>query len=170
VADDNQDGTPWAEVARVLGALGTAACRVWVAGGWGVDTLVGRQTRPHRDLDLAVHADDEAAVVVVLEHLGYRVATDWRPVRVELVAPGRGRVDLHPVAFDARGHGHQADHDGGHFAYPRAAFAVATLHGVVVPCLSAEQQVRFHQGYEPREVDLHDLGLLADLADPPVPS
>lgn len=37
------------------------------------------------------------------------------PVRVELARPGMGWVDLHPVVFDATGHGRQADLDGGHF-------------------------------------------------------
>jgi hypothetical protein len=27
---------------------------VWVDGGWGIDALLGRQTRPHSDLDIAL--------------------------------------------------------------------------------------------------------------------
>jgi len=38
------------EVHAVLDALGTAGIPTWVAGGWGVDALAGRQTRAHRDL------------------------------------------------------------------------------------------------------------------------
>jgi lincosamide nucleotidyltransferase A/C/D/E len=45
-------------VLEVLSAL--SACRVWAAGGWGVDALVGHQTRDHRDLDLALDAAHEA--------------------------------------------------------------------------------------------------------------
>lgn len=30
-------------------------------------------------------------------------------------------------------------------------------------CLSAELQARFHDGYEPRDIDRHDLALLAEL-------
>lgn len=148
------------EVLAVLAELRSARCRVWVGGGWGVDALVGRQTRPHRDLDLAVDAEDEQVAVRVLERRGYRVETGWRPVRVELAAAGRGWVDLHPVAFDVRGHGRQADRDGGSFDYPAQAFVVGGLDGVAVPCLSREQQVTFHSGYPPRHVDLHDLQLL----------
>lgn len=60
-----------------------------------MDALVGRQTRPHRDLDLAADAKDETAALDELGLLGYVVETDWRPVRVELVALDRGWVDLH---------------------------------------------------------------------------
>ena len=66
------------DVTAVLTALERANVRHWVAGGWGVAVLVGRQTRQHRDLDLAVHADDMAACVSALTDLGYVTETDWR--------------------------------------------------------------------------------------------
>jgi len=98
-----------AEVLEVLADLCGAGCRIWVAGGWGVDALVGHQTRPHRDMDLAVDADHEAAAIATLERRGYHIETDWLPVRMELAAPDRGWVDLHPVVFDSSGHGRQAE-------------------------------------------------------------
>jgi lincosamide nucleotidyltransferase A/C/D/E len=100
------------EVLAILVSLEEAGCSVWVAGGWGVDALVGQQTRPHRDLDLAVDANDESSAVGVLRRAGYQIETDWRPVRVELVAPGRGWVDLHPVMFGPDGHGTTGRHRG----------------------------------------------------------
>ncbi len=62
--------------------------------------------------------------------------TDWRPVRVELAAPGVGWVDLHPVVFDEVGYGRQADSDGGCFDYPPDAFSTGRLGGAGVPCLA----------------------------------
>ena len=150
---------PSSEVVAVLAALGSAGCRVWVGGGWGVDALVGRQTRAHRDLDLAVDAEDEGRALAVIARGGYRVETDWRPVRVELVAPA-GWVDLHPVVFDGTGHGVQAGLGGEVFHYPPDAFAEGRVDGTAVPCLSCRQQLRFHEGYPPRDVDRHDLRLL----------
>ena len=43
-----------AEVLRVLDALDGAGIRTGITGGWGVDALLRRQTRPHTDLDLGV--------------------------------------------------------------------------------------------------------------------
>ena len=154
------------EVLAVLADLAEAGCAVWVAGGWGVDALVGRQTRLHRDLDLAVDARIETMALRILERRGYRVETDWRPVRVELIAEGRGWVDVHPVVFDATGHGRQADVGGGQFDYPPEAFDQGALGGVCVPCLSRDQQLLFHTGYEPRAIDLFDLALLRRLTSP----
>jgi lincosamide nucleotidyltransferase A/C/D/E len=83
------------EVIRVLDAPDEAGVRHWVAGGWGVAPLAGRQTRRHRDLDLAVDADDLGSCLTALGRLGYAAETDWLPVRVELRAPGDRWVDVH---------------------------------------------------------------------------
>jgi lincosamide nucleotidyltransferase A/C/D/E len=157
-------GMTTADVLAVLDVLSRAGCRAWVGGGWGVDALVGRQTRVDRDLDLALDADHEVAALQALGLLGFEVETDWRPVRVELVAAASRWVDLHPVVFDAEGNGRQADVDGGHFEYPRDCFSAGSIGGVAVPCLSVDQQLRFHAGYRPRDDDRHDLALLHSLA------
>jgi lincosamide nucleotidyltransferase A/C/D/E len=38
--------------------LEEAKVTVWVDGGWGVDALLGEQTRPHKDLDIAIEEKD----------------------------------------------------------------------------------------------------------------
>lgn len=152
------------EVHAVLDGLAAAGCRAWIGGGWGVDALVGVQSRPHRDLDLSIPAEMEAVALEVLGGLGYRIETDWRPVRVEVVAADRGRVDLHPLTFDQGGNGHQAGLDGASFTYPADCFTTGTIGGRKVGCLSVAQQILFHSGYEPRDVDLADLALLHRLA------
>ncbi|WP_018549567.1 nucleotidyltransferase domain-containing protein [Streptomyces sp. LaPpAH-108] len=147
----------------LLDILESADAPYWVAGGWGVDVLVGRQTRQHRDVDLALDARSETATVDALEAFGYRVETEQRPTRVELAAPGRRWVDLHPVVFDTEGVGRQADLDGGVFLYPHGAFTVGTLQGRAVPCLSVSKQLGFRRGYTLRDVDHHDIALLESL-------
>jgi lincosamide nucleotidyltransferase A/C/D/E len=151
------------EVHRVLAALTAAGCSIWIAGGWGVDALIGRQTRTHRDLDLALAAHRETAALEALAALGYAIVTDWRPVRVEVGAAGQRWVDLHPVVFDEYGDGHQADLDGGSFTYPRGCFVTGNIDGQPVGCLSVAQQLEFHSGYELRDVDHADIALLRQL-------
>jgi lincosamide nucleotidyltransferase A/C/D/E len=64
------------EVLRVLADPTAAGYSVRVAGGWGIDALVGRQTRVHRDLDLALDSSNQAAALRAPGRLGYRVGTD----------------------------------------------------------------------------------------------
>jgi lincosamide nucleotidyltransferase A/C/D/E len=164
-AREADTGMLLAEVLDVLNAFTAARCRFWLEGGWGIDALVGRQTRPHRDLDLDVDARDEVLALSVLADLGYTIETDWRPNRVELLAPGRGWVDVHPFEFDENGAARQAALGGGWHEFPKSYFVHGTLGSLAVPCVSATAQRRLHSGYELREVDKHDLAQL-DALDP----
>lgn len=154
-----------AEVVAVLEALDGACTPHWVGGGWGVDALVGRETRPHRDLDLLVAEDRLEESLLLLADLGYTIETDWLPVRVELVSPGVGWVDLHPVALGAAGAVQQGP-DGTTFDYPTACLVTGSLAGRTVPCLSPERQLEAHTGYPPRPQDEHDVALLTGLVRP----
>ncbi len=157
-------GMSVADVHAVLDALAGVRCRAWVGGGWGVDALAGRQTRSHRDLDLAIDADREAAALAALADLGYRVETDWRPVRVEVAAPGERWVDLHPVAIDDDGNGVQAGLHGATFLYPADGVVTGRIGGRAVECLSVAQQVLFHSGYPLTDRDRADVAVLQALA------
>lgn len=145
------------EVLRVVDAVREIGCRFWLEGGWGVDVLVGRQTRPHRDVDVDFDAAFEEAVLRGLVDLGNAIETDWRPNRVELVACGTGWVDLHPLVIDESGDARQAALDGGWHEFPSEWFGSGSLNGVEIPCVTAEAQRVFRTGYELRPVDRHDL-------------
>jgi lincosamide nucleotidyltransferase A/C/D/E len=151
------------DVLAVHGVLRAAGVAHWIGGGWGVDALVGAQTRPHRDLDLALDAARLGEAVRLLGELGYAPETDWRPVRLELAAAGERWVDLHPVVFDGSGDGRQAGPEGSHFDYPAVDLVTGSVEGHRLPCLSVRRQLVFHSGYDPRAVDLADLALLEGL-------
>ena len=148
---------------EVLDLLESRGIRVWLEGGWGIDALVGEQTRPHQDLDLAFPAENEEALVAALAERGFEIVEDERPTRC-LVRDGRGReIDLHPLTFDASGDGLQAAPAGAYYRWPREGMAgVGTIGGRRVNCITAELQVRFHGSYEPDERDLADLELLRE--------
>jgi lincosamide nucleotidyltransferase A/C/D/E len=165
-ADMSRRDVIFEEAVQVLDALDGSRVRHWVGGGWGVDTLVGRQTREHRDLDLAVDADHLETCLRTLNDLGYVIDTDWLPARIELRRPSERWVDVHPVAFDDTGHGRQAGLDGAHFDYPSDAFTVGALNGRQISCLSVQQQRDFHTGYEHQAKDTHDLAQLNALDQP----
>src|SRR5713101_7874990 len=72
---------------------------VWLNGGWGVDALLGRQTREHEDLDITISASDRDAYTPAMQTMGFapcRVDNDFNWVLVD----SRGRlVDVHLVDF-----------------------------------------------------------------------
>lgn len=150
------------DVVTVMGALEAAGVRAWVAGGWGVDALLGRQTRHHRDLDVVLDADDgaELKATAALGGLGYRPADlrapagKWMPEKVVLRDRCGRTVDLLPATVSTtppRGEG---------FSYPPDAFSRGAVGGRPVACLSASVQLTFHEDYEPRALDRHDVALL----------
>ncbi|WP_433164660.1 nucleotidyltransferase domain-containing protein [Kribbella sp. CA-247076] len=138
---------------------------VWVDGGWGVDALVGRQTRVHGDLDLGVVRGQLGTVIGVLGTAGY-VVTDERfaDVTVQLTHAVDGqRVDLHPSTSLADGGTEQLDFDGNAYYIPPPS--VGLIGGREVRCMPLSTQLRTHQGYALRPQDLHDLDLLHELSD-----
>lgn len=152
------------QVVTVLDRLTPVTRVLWVAGGWGVDALVGHQTRPHGDLDLAVDAASLPAVRDALA--GFVPTEDWLPVRIELTHPDGRRIDLHPVVLAADGSAVQAGPDGTSFHYPAGCTTTGTIAARAITCLTPAQQLAFRQGYTPRPEDHHDIPLLHDLLDP----
>jgi hypothetical protein len=73
-----------ADVHGVLDALRAVGGDPRLTGGWGVDALIGEQTRDHRDLDPAIRAEATVSAVAALQEQGFSVTTDWLPVRIEL--------------------------------------------------------------------------------------
>ncbi|MET9724386.1 nucleotidyltransferase domain-containing protein [Streptomyces zaomyceticus] len=149
------------DVRTVLDLLRQAKADVWIGGGWGIDALIGEQTRDHRDLDLMHRQDQEDLVLAALREAGFVETLDHRPVRFVMTAPDGREIDLHPLVFSHDGSAEQASNEpGSPFLYPPTCFVTGTIHGSPVPCLSAEQQVYFHQGYEPSPRDRHDMAQL----------
>jgi lincosamide nucleotidyltransferase A/C/D/E len=60
------------DVVWLLRQLGQADVPVWLDGGWGVDALLGEQTRHHGDLDIVVQLEDVPKLRQLLEAGGYR--------------------------------------------------------------------------------------------------
>ena len=102
----------------VLDIFEALSCRYWLDGGWGVDALIGRQTREHRDVDIDFDAIRFDEALDVLEAKGYVIDTDERPVRVELYSDDLGYLDIHPFVLNDDGTSKQANPEGGWSSHP----------------------------------------------------
>ena len=151
-------------VLEAVDALTAAGVRFWLDGGWGVDALLGEQTRDHADLDLIIDDADVGRLRAALGALGYTEVPDASATSFVLVRDRDDRIDVHPIPFDAAGVGRFDLGDGRRWPFPPRAF---TGRGRVrdrdVPCLTADAQVQCHaQGYAPTENDLGDMERLQE--------
>ena len=149
--------------------------QVWLSGGWGIDALLGEQTRPHKDLDVIMLLDDVARMRELLGQDGYGLEELWSENRWAVDAHGteiptafvlqdaEGRqLDAHAMQLDDQGNGVSA-WEGERIAFERQDLASpGTIAGVTVRCLSPNMQVLLHMGYELPDKQLRDLELLRE--------
>jgi len=153
------------DVAWLTGIMSDCGADAIVVGGWGIDALVGTQSRAHRDLDVLVQSEFVETIASKLLDAGFEVTTDWLPVRLELSDVERDRhVDIHPIFDDGRGGWWQHGMDHTKFEYPAAALTTGRIDTTSLRCLTADKQRSLHAGYEMRKQDIHDLRVLDDLA------
>jgi lincosamide nucleotidyltransferase A/C/D/E len=153
-----------ASVAEILELFAAASVDVWLDGGWGVDALLGEETRSHSDLDVIVRASDAARIRTAFAAQGFNERPGGSASNFVLEDSLGRTVDVHGIAFDARGFGVFALPDGGGWPFPPSAFrGSGRVAGRSVQCLSPEAQVQCHgQGYAPKEKDLRDMELLQE--------
>ncbi len=151
-------------VVKIVGALEAARIDVWLDGGWGVDALLGEQTRSHGDLDVIVRASDVSRIRELLAKESFAPKPGGSATNFVLADPSGRELDVHAIEFDSRGFGAFALPGGGRWPFPPSAFqGRGRVTGREVRCLSPEAQVQCHgQGYAPTEKDLRDMERLQE--------
>ena len=145
----------------------------WVAGGWAVDLFVGRPTRPHKDIEIALFRNDQSALQ---EHLG-----EWNLRKVvdhRLVPWLPGELLTLPVhEIHGRGPEGQAleillnEYDRGRWAFrrdigiTRPAKLISDRSADGVPFLRPEI-VLLYKSNDPRPDNQADFERAAPLLDP----
>lgn len=163
-----------AEVVQVVESLTAAGVRLWVMGGWGVDALLGGQTRDHHDLDVLVSAGDLPALDAWLRGEGFARAYEWEedaPVVVDGRRWHTAFVEQHPDGRELDVHAVRTEGATVSLATTdpwelpsRPLDATGRIAGRAVPCVTAEAQRAMHRGYELPEKHREDLRRLAALA------
>ncbi len=144
--------------------------QVWLVGGWGIDALLGEQTRPHKDLDVIMLVDDVARLCELLSHDGYQFGYLWEEnlntvdahgietVTAFVLQDGKGReLDAHAMRLDDAGNGIPAWDAEGRILKRQDLAGEGRIAGVAVPCFTAEMQMACHTGYELPDKQSRDL-------------
>lgn len=154
----------YAALLELLRLFESAAIDVWLDGGWGVDALLEKQTRQHKDVDIVLRVADVPALQELLARKGFAVSEGVPPDSFVL-ADGEGlEVDVHAVVFDEEGNGVYRMRNGEDWIFSAEGFSGRGLiEGMKVLCLSPTTQVLCHAyGYEPKEKDIRDMELLRE--------
>lgn len=153
------------ETVEILESLRADGVEARVGGGWGVDALLGEQTRSHEDLDLWVWAIQFDRMISVFTHMGIDRLYPWgddRPWNFVVHDGGHRRVDLHLIEALPDGSIHYGSATAGE-TFPAAALeGTGTIEGHTVRCEAPEWSLRWHTGYHPRPVDWLDVQRLCE--------
>jgi lincosamide nucleotidyltransferase A/C/D/E len=150
------------DVVALCSELESRGIAAWLNGGWGVDALLGRQTRPHVDVDIFIREKDVDEIRALMESTGYKEK------KLEIARPfnfvygdtaGR-EVDVH--AFNYYGVDKVIYGSGKSVEYFPAAVldGVGEIEGKTVKCISPEWAVKWHTGYKLRGIDYQDVAAL----------
>jgi lincosamide nucleotidyltransferase A/C/D/E len=155
------------DVIGLLKRIEQAGIEIWLDGGWGVDALLGRQTRAHNDVDVFVQKKNSVAFTTMLLSNGYS------ETKVEFTTNDQTAwtdsdnhiIDLHLFEFAEAG---SLRFEGE--IYPADILTGKGIIGVTaVRCLTVEAQILYHQGYESKDKDIHDVQLLCETFGFPIP-
>jgi lincosamide nucleotidyltransferase A/C/D/E len=150
------------DVIDLYTTLENLGVEIWIDGGWGVDALLGEQTRPHKDLDITLQEKDIPMLRQFLQTRGYREIKleETRPWNFVLGDDDGREVDVHVIVLDDRGNGLYGPLETGEM-YPAASLTgTGGIEGQMVRCISPEWMVKFHSGYELKEKDFRDVSAL----------
>jgi lincosamide nucleotidyltransferase A/C/D/E len=156
---------------NIYKCLSTNGFQVWLNGGWGIDALLGEQTRPHKDLDMFVSLDDISRMCEVLAHEGYSLKEIWSENRWTIDGQGNqiatafvlhdpdGReIDVHAIRLDVDGNAiPEWEENTGFILTAQNLAGVGMIAGFMVQCITAEKQMLCHTGYELPEKQVPEL-------------
>ena len=125
------------DVVNLYRDLESTGIKIWVDGGWSVDALLGRQIRPHRDLDIATQWKDVTKLRELLGAKGYQEVREDSKWNFVLQDDKGHEIDVHAFIYDDQGNIVEG------IMYPSASLkGTGTIGGLSVRCLTPEYMVK----------------------------
>lgn len=145
---------------QILKLAADEKIKVFLDGGWGVDALVGYETRAHNDIDIFVEKSNYHRFIVLIKNNGfYEVKMEYTTMSHTVWEDEKGRIiDLHCFEYAENG---EIVYEGEHFSSETFS-GKGSIDGTEVSCIEPHSQVMFHLGYEFDENDMHDVKILCE--------
>ncbi len=112
--------------------------KIWIDGGWSVDSLLEKQIYPHKDLDIAMEWKDVPKFRELLETEGYKQIKEDSKWNFVLGDNSGHEIDVHAFVYDDKGN----VVDG--IMYPAASLTgTGTINRHTVRCIAPKYMVEF---------------------------
>ena len=152
--------TGLAELLVVIESLESEGIPYWLAGGWGVDVLLRRKTRRHKDIDVVIEDFERnepkarrAFLALGFSHVDIDEGGVWMPTRSNFADEAGHRIEVLGIDWERVGGawhsdaGRRSSPDSVRQELADEVFTVGMMAGREVPCLSARAQMLFHTGF-----------------------
>lgn len=138
-----------------------AEIKVFLDGGWGVDALIGYETRRHNDIDIFVEKKDYHKFIQIIKNNGfYEIKMEYTTTNHTVWEDLKKRIiDLHCFEYTKNG---EILYEGD--CFPSEIFSgIGKIEEIEVSCIEPYSQLLFHLGYDYDENDMHDVKLLCEV-------
>ena len=149
-----------ADVIDLYTKLENLGIKIWIDGGWAVDALLGEQTRPHEDLDIAIEHKNLSRFREYLELQGYKEVERDENKKWDLVlGDDKGHeIEAHAFNFDNDGRVVEEKYWDGYSG--NSLSGTGTIEGNVVRCVSLDQLFKTKRNF--KESDYKDIVALCE--------
>jgi len=165
---------------KIRSELNELGIDIWIDGGWGIDALLGKETRNHKDIDFIADKKFYKQIREYFTKKGYVVSTEEPDERWHFIMDGpEGELDVMLVGFLEEGGATYEPVGVDVEAFPAFAFeGRGSIKGVDVRCVSAKYRmlcltkafgVVERTGYVFSEKDYNDLKAISEKFSIPMP-
>ena len=159
------------DVLYIYRRLSDNGIQTWLTGGWGIDALLGEQTRPHKDMDALLSLDDMVRMGELFSEDGYNRKKIWSEnawvldrwgnktaTAFVLQDKAERQFDVHAMRLDENGNGVPAWTTLGDLVFMEKDLAGnGIIAGFPIKCITPKMQVTCHRGYELPDQHILDL-------------
>lgn len=156
------------DAVEIISALENAGIKVFIDGGWGVDALLGYQSRTHNDIDIFIECSHKDSALKILYANEYKeIKTDYTTSDHSVWKDNKDRlIDLHIFSYSPNLNFIFEGQE-----YPREVFSgKGKIGDIDVVCIPPEYQVQFHLGYERDINDIKDVLKICETFNIEIPS
>lgn len=133
---------------------------IYLDGGWGIDALVGFESRAHNDIDIFIEQQNkDYAVKLLMNHRYSEKVMEYTTLDHTVWQDDKERIiDLHIFSLNSKD-----DFVFEGATYPKEVLSgKGRIGGLEVDCITPEWQIIFHSGYELDDNDIKDVLLLCN--------